>query len=192
MDFLDCRAKSCPVPVIETKKFLEARQLKELQVAVDNETSRENVRRFLESRGYGVNIEQRADGIFLTATKQGAEAPSETGQERKVAVFITAEAMGLGDDKLGRILMKSFIFTLKELTPLPWRIIFLNAGVKLACEGSECVPQLHELENVGVEILSCGTCLDFFNLKEKLQTGRVSNMFEIVSSLTDATNVLKP
>lgn len=166
--------------------------MEELQVAVDNETSRENVRRFLESRGYAVDIEQRSDGIYLSGKNQKNHVPVEASQEKKVAVFISAEVMGQGDEKLGAILMKSFIFALKELNPLPWRVIFLNGGVKLACAGSECLPQLQELENLGVEMLSCGTCLDYFNLKEKLQTGRVSNMFEIVSSLTDATSVLKP
>ncbi len=192
MDFVDCRGKSCPEPVIETKKFLEEGPHRELRVAVDNETSRENVRRFLESRGYDVQVEDRDGDIFLTAQKREEETPSTGMQEKKVVVFVTADTMGRGDDKLGAILMKSFLFSVKELKPLPWRLILINGGVRLSCEGSECLPQLQELEERGVEILSCGTCLDFFNLKEKLKAGRVSNMFEITSSLTDATHVLKP
>ncbi len=191
MEFLDCRGKSCPEPVIETKRLLEERSPGELTVVVDNTTSRENVLRFLESRGYGVEVEDRDEAMFLTAKKR-EERISPVQQEKKVVVFVKADTMGRGDDKLGAILMKSFIFTLKELKPLPWRVIFVNAGVKLTCEGSELLSQLHELEDQGVEILSCGTCLDFFNLKEKLKAGRVSNMFEIVSSLTDATHVLSP
>jgi hypothetical protein len=78
------------------------------------------------------------------------------------------------------------------LTPLPWRVIFVNGGVRLASEGSELLTHLRDLENLGVELLSCGTCLDFFGLKEKLKAGRASNMFEILSSLAESTSVLKP
>ena len=88
--------------------------------------------------------------------------------------------------------MKSFVVTLKELKPLPWRIIFMNGGVRMAADGSEVLPYLQELENLGVEVLSCGTCLDFFHLKEKVRVGRVSNMYEIINSLADSTSVLKP
>jgi selenium metabolism protein YedF len=192
MHILDCRAKSCPIPVLETKRLLEEKTPHELQVAVDNEVSRENVRRFLESRGYQVRAEERDGAIFLSGVKQKQTEATQAGQEKKVVVFIDAETVGRGDDKLGRILMKSFIITIKELKPLPWRIIFINGGVKLASEGSEALPHVQELENLGIELLSCGTCLDFFNLKEKLGAGRVSNMFEIISSLTDATHVVKP
>jgi selenium metabolism protein YedF len=192
MDFLDCRGKTCPEPVIQTKRIIEEGRPDELQVAVDNETSRENVRRFLESRGYRVEIERRDEGTFLLGRRSEEEKDLQGSEQKRAVVYINAETMGRGDDVLGAILMKSFFFALKELKPLPWKIIFINSGVKLPSEGSDCLSALHELESLGVEIMSCGTCLDFFHLKEKLRAGRVSNMFEIVSSLADAAQVLKP
>jgi selenium metabolism protein YedF len=107
-------------------------------------------------------------------------------------VLIDTETIGRGDDNLGRILMGSFLHTMLASDSLPWRIILLNGGVKLASQGSEFLGVLIELSSRGVEILSCGTCLDFFHLKERLQVGRVSNMGEIVASLVAATKVLNP
>ena len=192
MDFLDCRGKSCPQPVLETKKLIEEQNLDEVKVGVDNETSRENVRRFLESRGFRVAEEQQGTDFFLTASKITDGSPHPEGGVRKIMAFIDAETVGKGDDRLGAILMKSFVVTLKELKPLPWRIAFVNGGVKLASLGSEVLPHLRELQNLGVEILLCGTCVDFYQIKDQLGVGRTSNMYEIVSSLADSTNVLKP
>ncbi len=193
MDFLDCTGKTCPQPVLDTKSLLDRTSPRELKVAVDNEASRENVRRFLESRGYTVSVEQTGERAVLLATKrEGDEVPAAVERPKKVCAFIAGETMGRGNDELGAVLMKSFFFALKELTPLPWRVLFINAGVKLSCEGSELLPHLKELEDRGVELLSCGTCLDFYNLKEKLRVGKISNMFEIVSSLSESTAVLKP
>jgi len=194
MYFLDCKGKSCPLPVLETKKVIEEKGLLEVTVEVDNEVSRENVRRFLESRGYRTTVDTKEDGFSVVASKEKDESPSPgpDGGAQKITAFVDSETLGRGDDRLGAILMKAFIVTLKELKPLPWRIIFINGGVKLPCEGSEMVPYLKELENLGVEILSCGTCLDFYGLKEGLKAGRVSNMFEIVTSLATSSTVLKP
>lgn len=192
MDFLDCRGKSCPQPVLDTKRLIEERKADNVTVAVDNETSRENVRRFLESRGFRVALEQKGNDFFLAASRPMEEAPSPEGEARKIMAFIDAETVGKGDDRLGAILMKSFILTLKELKPLPWRMAFVNGGVKLALQGSEVLPYLQELENLGVEILLCGTCVDFYQIKERLGVGRTSNMYEIVSSLADSSSVLKP
>jgi selenium metabolism protein YedF len=133
-----------------------------------------------------------ADTAVLRATKaEGAEAISaQTG--KKVVVLVDGATVGRGDDLLGAVLMKSFLHTLKEIEPRPWRLIFINAGVKLAAEGSDLLSVLSELESLGIEILSCGTCLDFFKLKEKLHEGKVTNMYDIVSSLVAATNVIRP
>jgi selenium metabolism protein YedF len=194
MYFLDCKGKSCPLPVLETKKVIEEKGLLEVTVGVDNEVSRENVKRFLESRGYRTTVEGQGGSFSVIASKEGGRNPSAgtEAEAKKITAFIDSATLGRGDDQLGAILMKAFILTLKELNPLPWRIIFINGGVRLASVGSEMLPYLRELENLGVEILSCGTCLDFYGLKEGLKAGRVSNMFEIVTSLTDSSNVLKP
>ena len=177
---------------MDTKKLIEEQKADEVKVGVDNETSRENVRRFLESRGFRVAVEQQGNDFFLTASRLTEGAPHPEGEARKIMAFIDAETVGKGDDRLGAILMKSFLTTLKELKPLPWRIAFLNGGVKLASLGSEVLSYLRELENLGVEILLCGTCVDFYQIKDRLGVGRTSNMYEIVSSLADSTSVLKP
>ena len=193
MEYIDLKGMSCPLPVIETKRLVESRKVLELNVVVDNGPPRENVTRYLESQGYCVSAESdQGDTAVLHATKtEGAEAISvQTG--KKVLVLIDGATVGRGDDLLGAVLMKSFLHTLKEIEPRPWRLIFINAGVKLAAEGSELLNVLRELEGLGVEILSCGTCLDFFTLKEELIAGRVTNMYDIVTSLVSATNVIRP
>jgi selenium metabolism protein YedF len=192
MNFLDCRGQTCPVPVLETKKMIEQVSPKDVKIAVDNEVPRDNVRRFLESRGYEVTVEPADKGFLVLGSRQMEESVAEGTHEKRIVAFIDGETLGRGDDRLGRILMKSFIITLMELKPIPWRVILINGGVRLASDGSELVTHLKDLENLGVEILSCGTCLDFFELKEKLKAGRVSNMYEILSSLVDSTSVLKP
>jgi selenium metabolism protein YedF len=193
MEYIDLKGMNCPLPVIETKRLVESRKVPELNVVLDNGPSRENVTRYLESQGYCVSVESdQGDTAVLHATKaEGAEAISvETG--KKVLVLIDGATVGRGDDLLGAVLMKSFLHTLKEIEPRPWRLIFINAGVKLAAEGSDLLNVLNELEGIGVEILSCGTCLDFFRLKEKLVAGKVTNMYDIVTSLVSATNVIRP
>jgi selenium metabolism protein YedF len=191
MECLDLKGKTCPVPVLETKRLIDSEAVEQVQVLVDNDTSRENVTRFLESRGYQVSAEKRGDCFCLTAQRSGF-GPETSTDPKRIAVLIDGETMGRGDDQLGAVLMRSFLHTLKELNPLPWKLIFLNAGVKLTTEGSDCLSVLKEIGELGVEIVSCGTCLDFFQLKDKLRSGRVTNMYEIVSSLAEAGQILKP
>ena len=180
------------MPVLETKKLLETKVVDEIQVVVDNDTSRENVTRFLESQGYLVSLEKREDEFCLTARRKSAPGTDKEAESGKIVVVIDGETMGRGNDQLGMVLLRSFLNTLKELNPLPWRLIFLNTGVKLASEGSEYLPLLQEIAGLGVEIICCGTCLDFFQLKERLRVGRVTNMYEIVSSIIEASRMLKP
>lgn len=122
----------------------------------------------------------------------GLQGMQAAGQPLRVVGFITASVLGVGDEQLGRILMRAFIKTLKELNPLPERLIFVNSGVRLTTEGSELIADLRELEARGVRMLSCGTCLDYYQLKDALAVGTVTNMFEIVTSLVAADRVLRP
>lgn len=191
MKTIDCSGKSCPLPVIETKKALEESPLNALAVIVDNPISRENVMRFLQSQGFTVTVMEEAGKHRIEAARSGV-AEQSAAAEKKVLVFIDGETVGRGSEELGSILMRSFLITLKELNPLPWRIIFINSGVKLAVEESPYLEPLNALATIGIEILCCGTCLDYYKLKEKLKVGRISNMFEIASSFTEATNIIKP
>ena len=193
MDYIDLKGMGCPLPVIETKKLLESRRVDELNVAVDNGAPRENVTRYLESQGYRVNVEkEQADTVLLRATKVVGTEITSIQKDKRIVVLVDGATVGRGDDLLGAVLMKSFLHTLKEIEPRPWRLIFINTGVTLAAEGSDLLNVLGELEALGVEIFSCGTCLDFFTLKEKLVAGKITNMYDIVSSLIAATNVIRP
>ena len=193
MKTIDCTGKACPLPVIETKKALEGSHVDAIAVIVDNETSRENVMRFLESQGFSVTVIEEKGKQHIEGTKnKGTAGQPSTAKAKRLLIFIDGETVGRGNDELGAILMRSFLLTLKELNPLPWRIVFINSGVKLAVDGSPYIGALNDLVAIGAEILSCGTCLDYYKLKEKLKVGRVSNMFEIASSFLEATNVIKP
>jgi selenium metabolism protein YedF len=196
MDRLDLKGMTCPVPVVETKKYLEKTSVDEIEILVDNDVSAGNVTRFLTSKGFSVTCEAKEDGalLILKGIKTGrAGTESEVpAAGAKLLVYINSETIGIGDDELGRVLMKAFLHTVKDLDVLPWRIVFLNGGVKLVAEGSDSVDVLSEIAGLGTEILACGTCLDFFRLKDRLGVGRISNMHEIASSFLEATNLLKP
>ena len=98
--------------------------------------------------------------------------------------------MGKGSEELGKILMKSFVYTLTEATPYPSTLVFFNSGVYLTCEGSEVLEDLRKLEAEGVEIISCGTCLDYYEIKDKLKVGEISNMYTIYEKLKNPTNTI--
>lgn len=187
---MDLRGKGCPIPVIETKNLLESRQVDELEIIIDNPVSCENVRRFLASKGYTTTILQEDDLYRVEGTLE--EVLTKDEQAAKTLVYIDGETMGRGSEELGKILMRSFLNTLKELEVRPWRVIFLNSGVKLVVMDSEYIDIIKDIEKSGIEIVSCGTCLDYFHLKEKVGAGRISNMFEIMSSFNEATNVIRP
>jgi len=197
MAVLDCRGMSCPQPVLETKKALQKSPSGEVLVLVDNPASKENVRRFAESQGYRVDISEERGTFQLRLQKAEGPGKDPADEERKVegeiqsVVFIESDSIGRGSEELGRILMRSFLHTLAEGDFKAAKIIMVNSGVKLTCEGSEVLEDLRHLSGQGTEVLSCGTCLDFFGLKTKVQVGRISNMYEILSSLTQAGKVLK-
>lgn len=194
---IDARGLACPVPVVRTREALRRGAL-DLEVLVDNPTARDNVSRFAASQGCAVEVVEEGDcfRIVISRTGETAEgAPgaaaacdaSDASGERKVVV-LSSDIMGRGDEELGRVLIKAFLNTLAESDTLPWRVVLFNRGVLLAVEGAETVQALVNLSSTGVEILVCGTCLDFFGLKEKVAVGTVSNMYEILSSMLAASN----
>ena len=192
---------TCPIPVIETKKFLEKKAVEDLEIVLDNDVACENVTRFLSSQGFSVTSEKLEDGsrFVLKGNRSvsGQPVAPEVEREsqvlpRRLLIYINTETIGVGSDELGRLLMNSFLHTLKELDALPWRIVFINGGVKLVAGESEHVGILTEISNLGTEILACGTCLDYFHLKDKIRVGRISNMHEISSSFLQATHVIRP
>jgi selenium metabolism protein YedF len=185
---------ACPIPVVTVKKALEEAGGAGVEVLVDPGAPRENVTRFALNRGYRVAEVEVDGGYALTIT--GGEASSAVGAGRekvggKKVVLVTSDRLGDGPEDLGRILMKNFIITLLDLHDEPDAVYFLNSGVFLTTEGSELLEALNRLNDRGVEIFSCGLCLDFFNRKDKLEAGAVTNMLAIAESLMQAGVVIR-
>jgi selenium metabolism protein YedF len=187
---IDARGLACPHPVVLTKKALE--ESDKVTTIVDNETAKENVSRLAASQGCQVSIEEKEEGIYLHLTKTAAKLEESlvTPVSGPTLLLIASNGLGRGDEELGDVLMRSFIHTLGEVTPKPNRIIFINSGVKLVAKGSEVIDDLHALKDQGIEILACGTCLGYYNLKEAVEVGQVSNMYDITSALLQAGKII--
>ncbi len=195
MKVIDCRKMSCPAPVIATKRALEESGGAAVQILVDHGAPRENVTRFATGRGHTVQETPFEDGYALTIAGNQPDLPDATAASapaEKTVMLITSDRLGDGDDELGRLLMKNFIISLLELDQLPDRMFFLNSGALLTTEGSEALEALEALGNRGVEILTCGVCLDFYHRKDKLKAGSVTNMLTIAESLMEAGSVIRP
>ena len=191
METIDCRNLSCPAPVINVKKALQEHA--EIRVLLDDGAPRENVARFSRNRGCRVTEERDGSGWILTITTAVDTLRPASGAVSQGArvVLITSDRIGDGPEELGRLLMKNFIHTLLETSQLPTRMLFLNTGVFLTCEGSDVLEALGKLHGMGVEIFSCGLCLDFFKIKEQLRAGATTNMLAIAEYLLAADLVIK-
>ena len=183
---VDARGLACPQPVVLTKKALE--EVDQLTTIVDNATARENVSRLARKENCEVEVEEKVEGIFLHLTKTGSKETdlAAVPMAGPTVVVVGGDCMGRGSEELGDILVRSFMHTLNEAEPRPDKLIFFNSGVKLTVEGSEVLEDVKALEEGGAEILVCGTCLDYFKLKEKIAVGEVSNMYTIAETLLGA------
>ena len=191
MSVIDCRGLACPQPVSTTKKALDRIEEGDLIVIVNSAVSSNNVERFVLSQGCSVEVEEKGGEFHLHIRKAKiAEESKRRGQ--KVVVYVNSQFLGVGEDVLGTILIRSFFKTLLDSETKPFRMIFINSGVRLTSEGSEVLETLKSLSEKGVEILSCGTCLDFYGLKEKVNVGMISNMYDIVRFLMEADRLIRP
>ena len=204
---LDERGKQCPLPVIEAKKALESSAPGEkVEVVVDNEIAVQNSTKMADHKGFAVCSEKTGEREFLVTITAGegngeaAEAPvaaeevtcTPDGRRKGMVVVLSSNQMGQGDEALGKLLMKGFVFALTQQDMLPETILLYNSGAFLSCEGSDNLEDLKTLEAQGVEILTCGTCLNHYGLAEKRQVGGVTNMYEIVEKMTKASVVVRP
>jgi selenium metabolism protein YedF len=195
---LDCKGLACPQPVMRTKQLIEDQAPEHIEVLVDNEAASQNVSRFLGSQGYDAAVSRQGAEWLISGRRDPDKAttaiPPEvftcSPEDARTLVFVRSNTLGRGDDKLGAGLMKNFLLTLKEMGPSLWRILFLNSGVKLCCEGSESLEALQGLVDNGVSILVCGTCLDFYGLLAQKKVGETTNMLDIVTSLQVAGKVI--
>lgn len=195
---VDARGMNCPLPVIHTKKALEKIEKETVTTIVDNEIAKENVLKLVKSMDLEADVKQDQGNYYIDIFKgdQAETTGSESSDIRRDAegkedtiILITKDKLGEGSDELGALLMSSYLYTLTEVLPYPAGIIFLNGGVELTVEGSESLEHIRTLESNGVEILSCGTCLDYFGLNDKLAVGLVSNMYTIVEKLNETDNI---
>lgn len=191
---------NCPIPVIKTKNAMQALTGPEtIEVLVDNEIAVQNVTKMASSNGGKVTSEKLAEKEYkITIEMEGAPAAAEEDTacipdaRDNTVVVISSDRMGSGNDDLGKVLIKGFIFAVTQLDKLPKTMLFYNGGATLTCEGSDSLEDLKSLEAQGVEIMTCGTCLDYYGLKEKLAVGTVTNMYSIVEKQAGAAKILKP
>ena len=200
---VDARGEQCPIPVVKTKKVLDGIQGDaEITVLVDNETAVQNLTRMGQHAGAAVTSEKKSDQEFHVVIKVKDGQPKEAASQEEVncipdvkgdfVIAVDTATMGRGNDELGKVLMKGFIFAVTQLETLPKTMLFYNGGATLTTEGSDSLEDLKSLEAQGVTIKTCGTCLNYYGLTEKLQVGEVTNMYDIVETLAKAGKVVKP
>jgi selenium metabolism protein YedF len=199
---LDCCGLNCPQPVINTKEALEQGR-RNLEVLVDNEASRGNVTRFARSQGCEVTVNELDRGVFQLIIAQTGDSSQQEEFDpdqyscdlpagNGLVYVISSASMGQGSDELGWALLQTYIQTIKDISPLPTRIIFYNEGVRLVAEESGALDALQALQDQGVEISACGTCLDYYKLTSAIKVGHISNMYDIMSAVNSAAKVASP
>lgn len=191
---------NCPIPVIKTKKAMAALTGPEtIEVLVDNEIAVQNVTKMASSSGGKVTSEKLGDAEYKVTiemegapTADGAEVVCAPDARDNTVVVVSSDRMGSGNDELGKVLIKGFIFAVTQLDTLPKTMLFYNGGATLTTEGSDSLEDLKSLEAQGVEIMTCGTCLDYYGLKDKLAVGTVTNMYSIVETMAKAGRIVRP
>lgn len=206
--FVNAVGDQCPIPVVKATKALKAMtEPGVLEVHVDNEIAVQNLTKLANTWKVESFAEKKEEKLYVVtmkvenpAAQEQAPAARVTSGEcptcipdrrRNTVVAIASERMGHGNDELGKVLMKGFIYALSQLDELPQTILFYNGGATITTEGSASIEDLKTMEAQGVEILTCGTCLDYYGLKDKLQVGSVTNMYTIVEKLNNADKIIK-
>lgn len=190
---IDCRGLKCPEPVIQTKKYFESINEGEGEIIVDNEVAKNNILKYCKNIGYKVELKEQGEGYYRIIANKELQCKCEdiSFNNGTVTLVISTNEFGEGSKELGTMLMKSYMFALSESDKIPENIIFLNSGVLLTTKGSEVLDSLRKLQEKGSNILSCGMCLDYYNLKDKLEVGEISNMYTIVEKMNSSNNTIK-
>lgn len=187
---LDARGLACPVPVVNTKKLLDSMGIGSVTTIVDNDAAKENLLTLAKGMGCEVEVQEKGNEYYIQITKRETTIQTQEHGNGNTVIYISSDKMGQGSSELGELLMKSFFYALVESESIPQTILFLNSGVNLACENSPILEYLVNIEKRGVEVLSCGTCLDYYKIKEKLCVGRITNMYTILEKMTQADKVI--
>lgn len=191
MKNIDARGLACPQPVILTKNALDDNE--NVTTIVDNETAKLNLIKLAKSLGCEVAIKEDSNQIEMSFYKREVNESKDIEKQQntnQMVYIIGSNVLGKGADELGKILIKGFIYTLTQMEYPPSKVVFLNTGVHITCIGSESLDDLNHLIAKGTEIVSCGTCLNYFDLNDKLAIGEVSNMYEIVEIITSGQNTV--
>ena len=199
---LDLKGMACPKPVLETQKAFKNPEITEFEVIVDNTSAREILKRLAASKGYRYDVSEEGSIITVTIRREAALAVETDGQEYVAACDIDAgdsitsgrvlmiknEFLGDGNDELGKVLMKGFLYTVTETKPYPEKVVLLNSAIKLSTINEETVVHLKKLEEAGTKIYSCGTCLNYYDLADQLKVGVIGNMYDVVDSLMSTSD----
>lgn len=183
---VDARGLTCPQPVILTKRVMDKGETDRLVTIVDQTVALENVTKLARSQGYDVEVEVKEGDYYITMIRSEEITTESADLQDNVTILITNRYFGQGEEELGQVLMRSFLYTLGEMNGRVKSIVFINSGVFLTTEGSEVLEILQGLSQEGAQILSCGTCLDFYGLKDKLAVGEITNMYTAVEMLSSA------
>ena len=194
---IDALGKACPIPVIETKKALKSDEGKNGVVTlVDNEIATQNLTKMAQQLNLSVEVEKIEDRKYevrIGGNGEKLEIADESDLEigKGYVVAISSDEMGIGEKELGSQLMNSFIYALTEQDTLPLAVVFYNSGVKVTSQNTKAIEDLKKLKEAGVEIYSCGLCLNYYKLTDDLKIGEVTNMYKIVE-LMRKNHVVRP
>lgn len=194
---VDARGQLCPKPVIMTKIELDKLDEGTITTIVDNEVAKDNVSKLATGMGLQFNVDKTKDNEYIIhINKWNTEKVTEevltceVDYFKDLTIIFNSDEMGEGNEELGKILIKGLIYTIKETKPLPSTLVFYNGGVKLTCQGSEALDDLKAMEVEGVEILSCGLCLDYYGIKDNLAVGEITNMYNIYEKMRNSNNTI--
>lgn len=193
---IDARGQDCPKPVIMTKKAIDEIKSGSIITIVDNEVAKENVSKLAQSLNLEYMVESKEGDFYIKIDKGEIEDKAIECLDSDIAnfsdkvVLFNKNKMGHGNDELGKVLIKGYIYTLTELDQVPKALLFVNGGVLLTTEGSECIEDLKKLEEKGVKIVSCGTCLDYYGISDKLLVGEIGNMYVIADEMNKAGSTI--
>lgn len=195
-DKIDCRGLNCPIPVVNTKRYFDRIDSGSGITIVDNEVAKNNVIKFSEGNGFKYEVDKKADDLFYISILKGEEIENNScaknmtiTKEMPLTIVIGSDKLGDGDAELGTALMKSYLFALSEANIIPVNLLFLNGGVKLVVEDSLTLDSIKKLKERGVNIQSCGLCLDFYELKTKLAVGEITNMYAIIEMMNSGNTI---
>lgn len=199
MKQIDTRGQLCPAPLILAKKGIEEATAGEMiEILTDNDTALCNLRNYLAELKLTPQLRSEGAMHTLTLVKPG-RLPDTSGAERfcttpgkDYIVVIKSDVMGQGDSQLGQILLRAFVNSLKEAALLPKAILLYNSGIKIALTGTDTAASLQELEEKGVAIIACGTCVDYYEVKNQLAVGMISNMFTLTRYMSEAGHIVYP